>query len=66
MTYGEFLNTVTLSAREHPDWRRGQIAFNTLNQFRPDLAAGIRTTGLDPFYRDEVLPEFWVWVAENW
>ena len=42
--------------------REGQAAFNALFELRQDLSEQIRTTDLDPFYRDDRLPAFWAWL----
>ena len=44
-------------------WREGQAAFNALHEVDPDLANEIRGTRLDPFYRDDKLPEFFAAVS---
>lgn len=50
---------------EHPDWRKGQSAFNALELLAPDCAESVRGMLIDPFYRDNELPAFWRHVA-NW
>jgi len=58
----EYLNR----ARLPPEGQRlGQWAFNLLEAERPDLAAEVRGTSLDPFYL-RASPEFWAFVMENW
>jgi len=52
--------------RERPQERAGQAAFNSLNEIRPDLSERVRTTGLDPFYQDDRLTDFFEFVAKNW
>lgn len=34
----------------HPEWRNGQVYFNTLVEFNPDWANEIRGTDKDPYY----------------
>jgi hypothetical protein len=34
------------------DWRIGQAAFNTLNEFYPEIADMIHGTSADPFYAE--------------
>ncbi len=46
--------------------RKGQYAFNLLHEHRPELANATRGTSLDPFHRDDVLPEFMMYVEKNW
>ena len=46
--------------------RRGQYAFNLLDEHRRDLADKIVKTDNDPFYEDERIPQFLVWLEKNW
>lgn len=46
-------------------WRRGQAAFNVLDQLRPDLSAEIRGTALDPYYLEVIPLDFLVWVDKS-
>lgn len=59
----EVLQFVRLEA---PEWRIGQTYFNVLARRRPDLSEQIRSGPLDPFYRNERVPEFVAFLAENW
>jgi hypothetical protein len=65
--YHEFLYQVQQVWLEG-SWRYGQTLFNCLHTFRPDLADKVRTTPLDPFYKDhsDINPELWVFLMENW
>lgn len=46
--------------------RKGQKAFNALYEVRADLADQIRSNSeLDPFYRDENLPAFYLWLEKQ-
>jgi len=65
-TYKEYVAAVDQKIAELPYWRAGQAAFNVLWDIRPDLANEIHTSKLDPFHRDDRLPEFYEWVEENW
>lgn len=47
-------------------WRKGQAYSNLLHMIRPDLAAQAQDAQLDPFYRDEILDEFVVWLSYRW
>lgn len=49
-----------------PEWRKGQTLFNALENVRPDLSVKVRTTDLDPFYRDDRIPAFTDWLYANW
>lgn len=66
MEFHEYLSQWTRSLSNFPQWRAGQAAFNILHQHRPDLANMVRNTGLDPFYDDDKLPGFLVWISERW
>lgn len=46
-----------------PSLRIGQAIFNALYHREPMIADIVRGSDLDPFYRDEVLPDFWAWLA---
>lgn len=50
----------------YPEWREGQTYFNVLHRQRPELAEKLRTTSLDPFYRDERVEAVQEWLQDNW
>jgi hypothetical protein len=52
--------------REYPTQRVGQALFNALFIVRSDLAEMVRSTDLDPFYRDEVIGKFLKFVEREW
>ncbi|RSN38537.1 hypothetical protein DMC64_41455 [Amycolatopsis sp. WAC 04197] len=56
--FERYLRRATQYHDDHPDQREGQAAFNQLKRERPDLAAEIRGTDLDPFDDSERLPAF--------
>jgi hypothetical protein len=55
MTYKEFNKKLD---ERPPEWRRGQAAFNLLEETHPEFAESVRGTPLDPFYDDKRLPNF--------
>lgn len=57
-TQQQYYKAVVFTQEDYPDWRRGQVMFNVLNAFDPELADMIRGTLEDPFYRDERIPAF--------
>lgn len=69
MLLSEFYVVVSKRQQTNKYERYGQALFNALDQIRPDLAARIVATDLDPFYRsdskgmDSALAN-WLW--ENW
>lgn len=64
VTLADYLAEVTgPKPRAH---RAGQWYFNLLDVARPDLADRVRGTALDPFHRDDRLPAFLAWLADNW
>lgn len=65
-TYEEYVEAVSDKLDTLPYWRKGQAAFNVLWEVRPDIANEVHTTKLDPFHRDDRLPEFYEFVKENW
>ena len=72
ITLAEFWNDVNLMAAGHMGQRMryGQIAFNMLNDVRPDLAAVVRGSIMDPFYcektRDPRFLRFIDFLQEKW
>lgn len=60
--YELYLDAVTLALDEHPEWRSGQGHFNVLAALHPEVAERVRTSALDPFYRDEHLSVFLLFV----
>ncbi len=50
---------------QNSDQRQGQIAFNILNHWNPDWANEIRGSDLDPFYKDNRVPAFLIWLHEK-
>ena len=65
LTIEQYFDIVSEARRDNPSWRDGQIFFNVLAAFRPDLSEQIRGTELDPFY-DHNISAFFVWLVENW
>lgn len=66
MTYADFLEKSIRASLRNPHWRLGQTFFNVLVEVRPDLSEQIRSSKLDPFYRDERVQEFLEFVRANW
>lgn len=58
MTYEELILHAVRYHAEHPEQRIGQACFNAVHEVEPEVANLVRGTTLDPFYRDERLPEF--------
>ena len=46
--------------------RSGQALFNLLARIRPDISEMLRGSDMDPFHRDERLPDFYDFVARHW
>lgn len=47
--------------------RYGQFLFNHLYEQYPTLANSVRGRfEVDPFHQDKYVPNFWVFVEENW
>ena len=67
-SYNEFLEAVD-KAFQHPSaskYRYGQLYFNMLDKYRPDLTEKIRGTALDPFQKEEVTKETHQFAINNW
>lgn len=52
--------------KEGGDWRMGQVYFNCLWEFRPEIANKIRATKLDPFHREQIHPDVHTFVENEW
>jgi hypothetical protein len=63
-TFGEYV--ARFASHHIAGQREGQRAFNLLTVMHPMLAERVRTSPLDPFYRDERLPAFFEFVAAEW
>lgn len=67
MTYKQYLEQIPNAQYYNHTWRLGQAYFNVLRDVRPDIAKRVQgKTGLDPFYRDELVSTFLKFVEENW
>lgn len=66
MTFTEFMLYAIEYDQQHHKERAGQSAFNALHNADAELANEIRGTDLDPFYDDDVLPEFWFHLERRW
>lgn len=64
MNHQDFLRQqIEKAVKDRPDsWRKGQAAFNALYSLAPGWADSIRGGKLDPFHRDDRLPEFYAFV----
>lgn len=65
MTYEDFLLAFANTQRPQ-GWRKGQLAFNLLCDIHPTLADKVRGTSNDPFYRDNRIPDFLMFVQRHW
>lgn len=65
-TYGMFRHDLSVLSRRNPNQRAGQLAYNTLADYKPELALELNGTALDPFHLDERLEDFFMWVEEHW
>ena len=66
MKFEEYKAAVDFAQDRHPEWRKGQTAFNVLMLNRPDLSEQIRATELDPYHDNTKLGRFYQWAKENW
>lgn len=59
-----YVRNVATSAKNHPEWRYGQVAFNELPVW---LRAEVRGTFLDPFQQTDVeaVDRFIVWAVDQ-
>ena len=66
ITFAEYQSAVVRMQRRHPEWRRGQTAYNVLRRLRPELVDEVLFTPLDPFSQDERLEAFLSYIEEHW
>jgi uncharacterized protein (DUF1786 family) len=73
MKLHEFWILVGMQRAQHSSERLGQIAFNILEENRPEMANAIRGSDMDPFYVsdamtsfDKRMDRFVTWLSENW
>ena len=63
------VNEVTALAvklgKQNPGLRNGQALMNALREWSPQLYQDITATDADPFYRDDLIPAFWMRVGER-
>lgn len=57
MTFEKFLDKLVEYRNSNPSQRHGRAFFNLLCEVRPDLAERLRGSTIDPFYRDDLLPD---------
>lgn len=55
-----------LQSREAKHLRQGQVFFNVLYEYRPDIGDRIVGGPLDPYHLDRVPGSTWSYVIENW
>lgn len=63
MKWWQYLIKIRKTKNTNPEWREGQVYFNVLEVYLPELAAQVRGTDLDPFYNDDRLDAFREWVS---
>lgn len=67
ITSESFINYLISLESRHPDLRVGQHMFNMLCDHNELLAEEIRgDSKLDPFYNDDKVPAFLIYVIQNW
>lgn len=72
ITYDDYLESVIIGSVQYKSWRVGQVAFNMLSSYRPDIAERLRGGPHDPFYVDHLphghdrLAVFLAHVREAW
>jgi hypothetical protein len=67
-SYLEFLDAYTARALQNAHMRRGQVLFNTLMDYRKDIARQIHDSDYDPFYYDTpaVITRALWFIADKW
>lgn len=56
---------IEAAIKENKTWRKGQTHFNVLYQQYPLIANKIRSTSVDPFYNDLIIPSFWSYLMDH-
>jgi hypothetical protein len=64
-TYADYLIAVDKYRANHA-LRWGQCYYNVLYSMRPNLANTVRSTAADPFYSDDRIDDFLIFVQVNW
>lgn len=62
ITYSDYLGFVEVYSLNHPEERTGQAHYNVFSFLAPHLAD---KAPVDPFYDDELLPAFLLYVEEQ-
>ena len=66
ISFQEYTRKVFAAFIDHPEWRKGQTYFNVLATWNPPAAERVRGSLVDPFYSDEIVPEFLEHTAKIW
>jgi hypothetical protein len=64
--FEKYLKAVQSAQIKNIHWRSGQLYFNVLYDIDKELADSIRGGELDPFHRDDKIPEFLAHVERAW
>ena len=63
--YEQFFADWLTTQRTHPEWRRGQAAFNCLASNFPELAEKVSgSLTVDPFHDDSKLDAFFIYISK--
>lgn len=62
MTYDEYKAAVSQYQKENPTYRLGQCHFNVLADHFPALYDEVRGSHIDPFFDDDKVPAFLLWL----
>lgn len=66
-SYPWYWTNVAKANQERGDQRLGQLMFNVLSEMNPTLADQVRgDPTLDPFYEDQNIAAFVIWLDEKW
>lgn len=61
-----FVDAWVESMDMHPEWRKGQAFFNTLDAYDRETANALRLSDSNPFYEDRNVPKAIWFIAERW
>lgn len=66
MTIEEYLIEVAAKKHATPDWRMGQTFLNVLHDVKHELCVELSGSEVDPFYDDNLIADFLVYVWLSW
>lgn len=67
MTFYQYLMVCMATYKgSHSTLRMGQVYYNVLYTYRPNLGTEVNGGDMDPFHIDSRIPQFLSWVEAHW